>query len=66
MLAYPDGSTGRCTSEGKELDRRIIVKSRYRNNAVANRGSSSSADGQSSGHFKDETEDHGLLVCDGA
>ena len=62
----PDGSTGRRASECEKLNRSIAVECRDRNNAVLDGRCSSGTDCEGTSDFEDQTEDHGLLVCDGA
>ena len=62
----PDGGTSGRASECKKLDRCVTVESRDRNNAVLDGRCSPGTNCEGTGDFEDQTEDHSLLVCDGA
>jgi hypothetical protein len=62
----PDGGTSRRASECEKLNRSIAVERRDGDDAVLDGRCSPSTDCEGTGDFEDQTEDHGLLVCDGA
>lgn len=61
---HPDGGTGGGTGEGEELDAGVVLEGRDGDDAVLDGGGGTGSDGQGAEEFEDETEDHGLSVCD--
>ena len=62
----PDSSTGGRASECEKLDTGVSVECSDGNDSVLDGGGSPGSDCEGSGDFKDQAEDHGLLVGDGA
>ena len=62
----PDSSTGRRASECEKLDTGVSVECGDGDDSVLDGGGSPGSDCEGSGDFKDQAEDHGLLVGDGA
>jgi len=58
----PGGSTSERTSESKHLDTSVSLESRGGNDTVLDGLSSTGTDSNSSKHFEDSTEDHGLAI----
>lgn len=62
----PDSGTSRRASECEKLNGSVAVESSDRDNAVLDGRCCPSTDCEGTSDFEDQTEDHGLLVCDGA
>ena len=62
----PGSGTSRRASECEKLNGSVAVESSDGNNAVLDGRCSPSTDCEGTSDFEDQTEDHGLLVCDGA
>lgn len=62
----PDSGTSRRASECEKLDASVTVECRNRDDAVLDGRCSPSTDCEGTSDFEDQTEDHGLLVCDRA
>ena len=62
----PGRSTSGRTSKCKQLHSSVSLEGLDWNNTVLDRRSSPGTDGQGTGHFEYQTQNHGLLVCDGA
>jgi hypothetical protein len=62
----PDSGTSRRASECEKLNGSVAVECRDGDNAVLDGRCSSGTDCEGTGDFEDQTEDHGLLVCDRA
>jgi hypothetical protein len=62
----PDGGASGRAGEGEKLDAGVSVECSDGDNSVLDGGGSPGSDCEGTSHFEDQTEDHGLLVGDGA